>query len=148
MAIHAFIFLYLTIQITLSDVLVVSSFFFLIMTIKICNFRVIQYDNSSNKTYETFPDEESNFNPSIPSEGILVIFLSFFYFILISQIQGYITTVNPPGGCSRIDRPPNIATFGFKWIALIPRVTSGEGSCEFVTKVNFQYFRIRIVFYI
>lgn len=78
--IQSFICLYfflLTIQITLSDILVVS--FLSSLQINIYYFRVVQYDESNNKTYENIDAQDSSFNPSIPSEGITVIFI----FILV-----------------------------------------------------------------
>ncbi len=38
-----------------------------------------------------------------------------------------------------MDRPPNFPIYGYKWIALIPRIESGEGACAFVDKVNYPY---------
>jgi len=75
--------------------------------------------NNSNKIFEEFQDEEGKFYPSFPSEGL----------------TGYVTTTNPPNACTKIAPPPDIPTFGYQWIALIPR-TRGSDVCEFALKIQ------------
>ncbi|CAF1258816.1 unnamed protein product [Adineta steineri] len=75
--------------------------------------------NNSNKVINNYEDQNANFGPSFPSDGL----------------KGYITITNPPNACQKILPPPNIPTYGYRWIALIPRTRSGD-SCEFMTKVQ------------
>ncbi|CAF1249511.1 unnamed protein product [Adineta steineri] len=75
--------------------------------------------NNSNKVINSYEDQNANFGPSFPSDGL----------------KGYITITNPPNACQKILPPPNIPTYGYRWIALIPRTRSGD-SCEFMTKVQ------------
>ncbi|CAF3629257.1 unnamed protein product [Adineta steineri] len=75
--------------------------------------------NNSNKVINSYEDQNANFGPSFPSDGL----------------KGYITITNPPNACQKILPPPNIPTYGYRWIALIPRTRSGD-SCEFMVKVQ------------
>ncbi|CAF1098460.1 unnamed protein product [Adineta steineri] len=75
--------------------------------------------NNSNKVINSYEDQNANFGPSFPSDGL----------------KGYITITNPPNACQKILPPPNIPTYGYRWIALIPRTRGGD-SCEFMVKVQ------------
>ncbi|CAF2925301.1 unnamed protein product [Rotaria sp. Silwood2] len=79
---------------------------------------VIVYDNS-NKSINNYNDQAAGFGPSFPTGGL----------------KGYITIIEPQNGCTKILPPPNIPTFGYHWIALIPRIRGNE-SCEFGLKVQ------------
>ncbi|CAF0894054.1 unnamed protein product [Rotaria sp. Silwood1] len=96
--------------------LIVCCFFLSILQIALSDVSVY---NASNQLIKDFDDQSASFGPSFPTGGL----------------KGYITTTEPENGCKKILPPPNIPTFGYHWIALIPR-TRGNNSCEFALKVQ------------
>ncbi|CAF0776380.1 unnamed protein product [Rotaria sordida] len=92
--------------------------YFLLSIVQVVLSDVYVYNNS-NITIEDFDDQGASFGPSFPTGGL----------------KGYIITTNPENGCKKILPPPNIPTFGYYWIAVIPR-TIGNDTCEFALKVQ------------
>lgn len=82
----------------------------------------IQYDDKQNHTVEIIESISAAFGPRIDSD---------------EGFKGYIVVANPLGGCTTLDKPPNVSWVApDEWIVLIKRTPTIFGNCSFDWKVN------------